>query len=445
MWALKDSTATNISRLLAVGDDRKAVRYLELTITLALTVGLVLAVFVQATAGSALSILGAPPSSMLHQPALEYVRVRAIALPAVLFTTAAEGAFRGFGDTRTPLLASSVAALVNLVADPLLMFPPVNLGMRGAAAATALAQVSAAGVYVWRLRRKTREIGIPLRLREQLQRLGSVIEEGKAVMASNGVLLVRTVSILAFWVLCSALATRLGAASAAAHFTMINLWLIFVLSSEAPGVAGQVLSARAIAKGQPKYAKLLVPELIKISAVLGVLSLLALLGLRPLIATSFTHDAEIASQIRQLSVPVALSMPAVIVSISCESMLVGAGLLRWVSLSTLLVAATSSGLALALFAGGKGSVVGLWWVIQAMYARGSGGREAIGMIADGRTGSVRKHSAQALRAAARAPMPALCRARTPTQWLLPISPRALCSLAAGSSCGWSSPSRGYRL
>lgn len=367
MWAIKDSTATSVARLIAVGDKRGAVRYLEHTIVIALFLGVALAVGAQLTAPSALALLGAPASSPLHAPALEYVRVRACALPAVLFVTAAEGAFRGFGDTRMPLRASVVAAVVNLVLDPLLMFGPIGLGMRGAAGATAIAQCASAAVYLAALLRRTAELGVPMRLLQQLRDLRSVAREARQVLVSNAVLLVRTVSVLTFWVFASALATRLGPAPAAAHFTMINLWLIFVLGSEAPGVASQILGARAVATGRRDYIALLMRELAVIASALGAFATGAMLLLRPLVLTAFTKDAEVAALLAKLLVPVAVSLPMVVLAITAEAMLVGAGLTAHVAISSFLVSCVSSALAVLAFSGGRGSVVMLWWVIQAMF------------------------------------------------------------------------------
>jgi len=170
-------------------------------------------------------------------------------------------------------LLSLPAALINCVLDPLLMFAaPLGYGdltlgfgwgIRGAAAATAMAQVAQAAVYAARLRARCSKLSVPLRVFEQFMRLRTVLDEGWQVLASNAVLLVRSVSILTFWVFCSALATRVGPASAAAHFTMINIWLIFVLSAEAPGVAAQVLSSRAVARGQKRYLAILVRQVEK--------------------------------------------------------------------------------------------------------------------------------------------------------------------------------------
>jgi len=77
-----------------------------------------------------------------------------------LALVAFEGIFRGHGNTRAPLVAALVCALVNLLLDPLLMFGPapwLQLGLGGAAAASAVAQYAALGSYVW-LQRRSRNI-----------------------------------------------------------------------------------------------------------------------------------------------------------------------------------------------------------------------------------------------------------------------------------------------
>jgi Na+-driven multidrug efflux pump len=81
----------------------------------------------------------------------------------------AEGAFRGNDDSKTPLVASSVAVFFNLILDPIFMFP-LGMGMAGAAAATAVSQYGAAAMYGWRLwkrREMTRTLSIGLRSSNQ--------------------------------------------------------------------------------------------------------------------------------------------------------------------------------------------------------------------------------------------------------------------------------------
>ena len=82
-----------------------------------------------------------------------YLRVRALSAPAALVGTVSVGAFRGLLDTKTPLLVSAGANLVNLALDPILIFgfgPVPAFGVAGAAAATTAAEWIAAAAF-WAL------------------------------------------------------------------------------------------------------------------------------------------------------------------------------------------------------------------------------------------------------------------------------------------------------
>jgi putative MATE family efflux protein len=83
---------------------------------------------------------------------LGYMRVILIAMPAYFVFAWISAAFRATGDARTPLALLAVAASVNLLLDPLLIFgigPWPALGVGGAALATAAAWVAAAA-WGWR-------------------------------------------------------------------------------------------------------------------------------------------------------------------------------------------------------------------------------------------------------------------------------------------------------
>lgn len=55
------------------------------------------------------------------------VQVRALACPAVATLTVCEGACRGAGDLRTPVMVGLFAGVLNAVLDPLLMFPGTHI------------------------------------------------------------------------------------------------------------------------------------------------------------------------------------------------------------------------------------------------------------------------------------------------------------------------------
>jgi len=71
--------------------------------------------------------------------ATAYLRIRFLALPAVLVAMVGHGVFRGHSDTRTPLFVALGLNAVNLVLDPILIFG-LGLGVAGAAWATVVAQ-----------------------------------------------------------------------------------------------------------------------------------------------------------------------------------------------------------------------------------------------------------------------------------------------------------------
>ena len=107
---------------------------------------------------------------MLVPLAAEYIRIRALALPAALVGAAAQAACLGAKDTRTPAASVALAAALNLCGD--FVFVPRN-GMAGAACATALSQLAAAALLCGVLRGKELLPDLVAPLRTLGRRLGA--------------------------------------------------------------------------------------------------------------------------------------------------------------------------------------------------------------------------------------------------------------------------------
>lgn len=134
-----------------------------ISLQLGLTIGISVLVTLLATGRLALQAMGVSVdgnNSNLYPYACDYLFTRLWAAPAVLWIGVAEGAFRGYGNTMTPLKASLTASFINLVLDPLFIFKNkrgaggfagFGWGVRGAAAATALSQLGAALYYTHQL------------------------------------------------------------------------------------------------------------------------------------------------------------------------------------------------------------------------------------------------------------------------------------------------------
>ena len=88
-----------------------------------------------------LSMLGTPVE--IRPMATAYLTVIFAAMPLVMLYNLLAGALRGFGDGRTPLLAMTLASLLNIALD-IWFVMGLRWGVVGAAAATVIAQLCAA-------------------------------------------------------------------------------------------------------------------------------------------------------------------------------------------------------------------------------------------------------------------------------------------------------------
>ena len=237
----------------------------------------------------------------------------------------AEGAFRGNDDSRTPLVASSVAALINLILDPILMFP-LKLGMMGAAAATAISQVGGAIVYGWRMVRR--------QLLPQAHdiRTVSIWKVVKAIAGANLAMLTKQGSLLVFYTYATALATRLGPTHVAAHQVALSFfWLItFVLDSGS--VSGQVLMSKS--QGDAAKARSLTRYMTKYAALQGlaITTLVAVVG--KMLPSVFTTDATIRSFLVQIVPHVAIQQTMVSLCLVLEGLAIGGNQFRFMAAGT---------------------------------------------------------------------------------------------------------------
>ncbi len=70
---------------------------------------------------------------------------------------------KAFGDTRTPLKVGAACTIANIVLDPILIFPPVGLGVTGAALATVASLAGETGYAFWLFFTGRHEARIPPR------------------------------------------------------------------------------------------------------------------------------------------------------------------------------------------------------------------------------------------------------------------------------------------
>jgi MATE family multidrug resistance protein len=294
-------------------DERKQI--IQISLSLGVVLGAIVMAILQYAGPWALSTMGVPRYSKLFPPAIAYLTARAWAAPAVLVIVVAEGAFRGYGDTKIPLLASLVASLINLFMDPILMFHPVGWGVKGAAAATALSQVGAAVVYFYFLMKRKM---LPERTAASVVNKSRVVS---TILGANLAMVTKQGSLLLAWAYATARATRIGPAHVAAHQVALSCWLVFALILDGAAVSAQVLMSRSM--GHFRQLKSLVSYMLRFSILQGLATTAAILLASPYLPNMFTSDVTIRGHLTSLMPQLAWQQLLVSLTLVTESLAIG--------------------------------------------------------------------------------------------------------------------------
>jgi MATE family multidrug resistance protein len=312
-------------------------------------------------------------SAELMGPALAYLRIRALAGPAVLFITASHGAFRGYQDTRTPMLVTIGFNVVNAGLDPVLIFV-LDWGLAGAAAATAVAQWIGALVFLGLLLGSRREaLGVVLEW-PSLRSLVPFLKVGRD-------LLLRTGALVGTMTLATAVAARVGVTAVAAHQVAHQLWLFLALVVDALAVAAQALISKHLGADDPKTARAVAHRLWQWGLAVGAVLGLGFFLLRPVLPSFFTDDPETIAALLDIYLFVALLQPINGLVFVGDGIYMGAEAFPYLAkamIGTALAAAAVLGLVLPMGWG----LAGVWGGIAVLMA----GRLATLVVPYGRGG-----------------------------------------------------------
>ncbi|OZC04740.1 MATE family efflux transporter [Rubricoccus marinus] len=341
----------------ARGEGDEVSRLVWHALALALGAGLLAMAALEVFAVPVLRVMGA--SGALLDEALVYLRIRALAAPAVLVIMVGHGAFRGAQDTRTPLWVTLGLNLVNLVLDPLLIFG-LGWGLAGAAWATVIAQASGAGVFVWLLLRGTRTAP-PVR-RQRLQ--WAVI---RPLVQIGGDLALRVALLVGTLTFATAVAARLGTRAVAAHQVARELWLFLALVVDALAVAGQALVARYRGMDEMAKAREVSDRLLAFGLVTGAALGIAFWLGGPWLIGLFTDDPEVASGVAMLFPFVAAMQPLNALVFVWDGVFMGAERFRFLALAMCVSALVGCAVIALVLPLGLG-LAGVWWGITAFMA-----------------------------------------------------------------------------
>lgn len=341
-----------VARAIGAGRPEEARRWVGDALFLAVTLGVTVAVVLELAAPFFVDLMGA--GTDIAGPAVDYLRIRALAAPAVLIVTTGHGAFRGHKDTRTPLRVALGVNLVNLVLDPLLIFV-LGWGLEGAAVATVVAQYFGAA---WFLRLIVNR-NMAARPRGLAESLPSLLDLGR-----NGVLLTtRTGLLLATLTIAASAATRLGPAEIAAHQLVAQVFLLSALLADSFAIAAQAMVGDTAAHGDIAELHSLNRRLVGWGVVAGLILMVGI-GLGRFGLEYLASEEVVAAIAVDAAGVVALAEPIAAV------MFVGDGIfLGLLALGTMVISTGAGGVAavaLMLFTPLGDSVTGIWWAMAVM-------------------------------------------------------------------------------
>ncbi|XP_047319468.1 protein DETOXIFICATION 43-like [Impatiens glandulifera] len=308
--------------------------------------GLLQTIFLIFLAKPILGFMGVKSGSPMLKPAQRYLTLRAFGAPAVLLSLAMQGVFRGFKDTKTPLYATVVGDVMNIILDPIFMFT-CRLGVSGAAIAHVLSQYLIALILLCKLVQKV----VLLPPSSKNLQFGRFLK--------NGVMLLARVIAVTFCVtLAASLAARLGTTPMAAFQICLQVWMTSSLLADGLAVAGQAILACAFAEKDYEKATAAASRVLQMGFILGLgLSVVVGLGLQ-FGSGIFTKDKNVIYFI-SIGIPfVAATQPINSLAFVFDGVNFGASDFAYSAYSMVAVALVSIG---SLFALSKTSgFIGIW-------------------------------------------------------------------------------------
>ncbi|KAH9654874.1 protein DETOXIFICATION 45 [Citrus sinensis] len=326
-----EDIAKNLTKDLAAGlegngkppngtTERKQLSSVSTALLLAVGIGIFEAAALSLASGPFLNLMGVPSASAMHGPAKKFLMLRALGSPAFVVSLALQGIFRGFKDTKTPVLC--IGNLLAVFLFPILIYF-CQLGMPGAAISTVVSQYIVAVTMIWFLNKKV--VLMPPKM--------GALQFGDYVK-SGGFLLGRTLAVLITMTLGTSMAARQGSDAMAAHQICMQVWLAVSLLTDALAASGQI-------------------------GVLTGVSLATILGLSfGSLAPLFTKDPKVLGIVGTGVLFVSASQPINALAFIFDGLHYGVSDFRYAACSMMLVGAMSS--TFLLYAPRATGLPGVW-------------------------------------------------------------------------------------
>jgi|AntAceMinimDraft_12_1070368.scaffolds.fasta_scaffold37319_1 MATE family multidrug resistance protein len=318
---LSITTTGMVARACADGDNKTVRRALANSTILALTFGGATCLGLNLFSAQVLQAMGCSPDLVVA--AMPYLKIRAFAIPAVLFCTSAQGGCLGQQDARTPLLIFLVAGLINGFGDFWAVQPwGLDMGLKGAAYATLAAQYISAAIFFIVL---TRRRMLPVKWKHW--RLPSM-NEMRDITAISGMLLLGSLCRMGVYTMMTMTALALGTMTMAAHQVALQIFWTLTYFVDPLFVAATSFIARDHGR-RPVRVRRMAWLLMGLSLGVGAVISIACVAVPTFGVQIFTSDVELQGLIRQITPLMGLSQLISALVLVTEGVLIGCGDLRY--------------------------------------------------------------------------------------------------------------------
>jgi len=349
------ATTAAVARQLGAGNRRAAIRQGIDGLWLAAGIGAVVLAVGLPLATPIARAFGASPA--VAAGAVTYLRISLFGAPAMLAVLAGTGVLRGLQNTRTPLVVSVAANVVNVILNATFVLG-LHWGIAGSAWGTVIAQNLAAAAYLAMVFRGARLAGVSL---------GIDLTGLKATARTGASLVIRTLALQAVLIVATAIAARDGNSAIAAHQIAFRLWSLLAFALDAIAIAGQAITGKYLGGGDIAGARSATTRMISWGAGCGAVFGVALLAVRPWLPALFAAAPPVAHLLLVVLLIVAAEQPVAGVVFVLDGVLIGAGDQNYLAVAGLAATAVFGIAATVVMASGAG-LVGLWIAISAWLA-----------------------------------------------------------------------------
>ncbi|HEX5190389.1 MAG TPA: MATE family efflux transporter [Streptosporangiaceae bacterium] len=348
-------TTAAVARQLGAGNRQAAIRQGIDGLWLAAAIGVVVLAVGLPLARPITEAFGGSPA--VTAGAVTYLRISLLAAPAMLAVLAGTGVLRGLQNTRTPLVVSVVANVVNVALNATFVLG-LGWGIAGSAWGTVIAQYGAALAYLTMVAVGARQAGV---------RLGLDVPGLKTAARTGAALVIRTLALQAVLIAATAIAARQGNAAVAAHQVAFRLWNLLAFALDAIAIAGQAITGKYLGASDAAGARAATSRMIGWGVGCGVVFGAATLLARPWLPSLFAAAPPVAHLLLVVLLVVAAEQPVAGVVFVLDGVLIGAGDQDYLAVAGLASTAVFCVAAAIVVVTGAG-LLGLWLALSAWLA-----------------------------------------------------------------------------